>query len=100
MPIARATVASRQNCAHPAGSAPLISNPSVNPAISRSSAASAQITCLGNPPARLSSEAEAPEPEAEAETQRPIQVLKATPTMYPAIDVVVWVASDTEARAT
>jgi hypothetical protein len=50
-PMAAVTVASRQNCAQPAGRASLTSQPTVNPASSTSSARSAQVTCAGHTPA-------------------------------------------------
>jgi hypothetical protein len=77
MPIAAATVASRQNCAQPAGLAPLSSNTRVNPAIPVNSAAKAQMTSDGSPLARRSPEVSAWLPPKA----RPIQVLPATPAM-------------------
>ena len=53
MPIAAASVASRPNCAHPAGAAPLTSQPTVNPASRVSSASRTQMTWAGSTPARL-----------------------------------------------
>ncbi len=77
MPIAAATVASRQNCAHPVGRVPLTSNPSVNPAIRMNWPPRAPMTCDGSPLARLSSLVCA----GVALKPRAIQVLPATPAM-------------------
>jgi len=76
-PMAAARTASRQNCTHPAGRAPVISQPAVNPASRMSSANSDQFTWPGSTLARLSS------PSASAEALKPCatQVPAATPAM-------------------
>ena len=77
-PMAAARTASRQNCAHPAGRAPVISQPTVNPASRMSSANSAQFTWPGSTLACRSFSSEA---SAEASKPCAIQVPPATPAM-------------------
>ena len=72
IPIAAASVASRQNCAHPAGLAPLTSQPTANPASSVSSPSRAHRTWYGSTPSFSDEAALAP---------WATQVPAATPTM-------------------
>src|SRR5579859_7543954 len=94
VPIAAASVASRANCAHPAGLAPLTSHPTVNPASSVSSASSTHITWAGSTRPSLVCAGAARSLAACA-----IHVPPATPTMYPPIDTAVWLARLSDPRA-
>ena len=107
-PMAAASTASRQNCAHPVGLAPVISHPTVNPASRMSSAASAQLTWAGSTLARswsspafaVPASARLAFPRSAALKPCAVQVPVATPMMYPASETAVWLASDSDPRAT
>ena len=106
-PMAAASTASRQNCAHPVGLAPVISHPTVNPASRMSSAASDQLTWAGSTLARsviACFRGVGFRPAGFFQVGR-LEAMRdpgavATPMMYPAIETAVWLASDSDRWAT
>jgi len=80
-PIAAASVASRQNCAHPAGLAPLTSQPTVKPASSVSSARRVHMTYDGSALVRAPARPESRFRSPAARMPCAINVPTATPTI-------------------